>query len=1198
MHISLRFLIITLTLFCSFHEAFAQKKYQSLLWKVSGNGLSKPSYLYGTMHVSEKMVFQLGDPFFNAMEEVDVVALELEPDAWLQSMFAGNGFRNFEDDEDYYSGRSNQLEGFFTFETDIQTKIKDVIAYEPPLLNYMLFRFDDYSESADFEENTWLDMYIYQTGKKMGKRSIGLETYEQSTLYGKLARKAENNEKIQKSFDNEDRKKMRELQSQIEPAYRRQDLDLVDSINVKTNSPAFNKYILVERNRIFVNTIDSLFKAGSSVFAAMGCAHLPGQEGVIEMLRGMGYSVEAVDKGTRDAKRRDKLDKIIYKRPYSTFTSSDATLSFDTPAKVYPFASGTEASAWLAMDIPNGANFSVYRFKNYAGYTGKSNEYLIASIDSILYEAIPGDIISLKKTNFQNFPAFDIVNKTRRGDVQRRRIIFAPEEIYVLKLTALKDKISNKYGEEFFNSFKINYDNKVRDTRQWSTTDQSLQVSIPGDLTYYQGESEYDFTSDIEVTSFDKKTGAYYIIWRFTSGDPTFLDEDQYIIQSVAQQYLDDNELDKLSEQNFTISGFPAVFGKYRNKEGKTLFGAFTYQNLNKYAFVVKTEDEALAKNFFSSVRLEKPTYSTFYNYSDTLLNFKMKIPYDLNERHKKMDYGFNWDSEDDVNEAEGVRKTIRIIPPGSPESIQVRMIRYHKYFQSKDTTTFLKEIKERISEYGDLRLRERMFEKNKDGFVAEYLVTDTSSHRATVQRLHLYKNTLYRLIASTDTILGESDFVKTGFQSFTPLDRTFDRSVFDDGGADYLSDIASTDSTTQKNALLLIDEVWIHEKNAPDLRRLLTNLPNTEEKKDKEEIKNTLLLELWRDTSTTNIEWLSAQYYANADSASYQNKILQNLGWMNTKEATLRMKKLMMDEPPIGGKSSTSSPLLSLKDTLELARLIYPEAFALSSIDEFKYANYSLLAALCDSNKIDKKMVESELNLILLEAKNELKRVNGTDEKSYNFSTNALMNYCSILHPFRNKPDVKAFFDKIYKSKKRQLLIEYISFNEDHKIETPDSILNFITDEREYILKLYLKLIEKNKEQKMPARYLVADTLLRLHVEKKYEGKYDQKGKIDFVEILSSREEVIKNKPYTVYYVKFKRKREIDWRGTVIIVPKSRTLWTAKPWEASGTAVLDSKESEQKKMDKLYRDVVRANRKNRYGENLYDFNSYNTWNE
>jgi uncharacterized protein YbaP (TraB family) len=37
------------------------KKYQSLLWEISGNGLKKPSFLYGTMHVSDKLVFNLPD---------------------------------------------------------------------------------------------------------------------------------------------------------------------------------------------------------------------------------------------------------------------------------------------------------------------------------------------------------------------------------------------------------------------------------------------------------------------------------------------------------------------------------------------------------------------------------------------------------------------------------------------------------------------------------------------------------------------------------------------------------------------------------------------------------------------------------------------------------------------------------------------------------------------------------------------------------------------------------------------------------------------------------------------------------------------------------------------------------------------------------------------------------------------------------
>ena len=40
------------------------KKYPALLWEITGNGLKKPSYLFGTMHVSSKMVFHLSDSFY------------------------------------------------------------------------------------------------------------------------------------------------------------------------------------------------------------------------------------------------------------------------------------------------------------------------------------------------------------------------------------------------------------------------------------------------------------------------------------------------------------------------------------------------------------------------------------------------------------------------------------------------------------------------------------------------------------------------------------------------------------------------------------------------------------------------------------------------------------------------------------------------------------------------------------------------------------------------------------------------------------------------------------------------------------------------------------------------------------------------------------------------------------------------------
>src|SRR5438270_12723784 len=74
-------------------SSFSQKtkvppnKYPSLFWEITGNGLKKPSYLFGTMHVSSKMVFHLSDSFYNAMRSTDAVALELNPELWQDEMF-------------------------------------------------------------------------------------------------------------------------------------------------------------------------------------------------------------------------------------------------------------------------------------------------------------------------------------------------------------------------------------------------------------------------------------------------------------------------------------------------------------------------------------------------------------------------------------------------------------------------------------------------------------------------------------------------------------------------------------------------------------------------------------------------------------------------------------------------------------------------------------------------------------------------------------------------------------------------------------------------------------------------------------------------------------------------------------------------------------------------------------------------------
>jgi hypothetical protein len=342
-------------------------------------------------------------------------------------------------------------------------------------------------------------------------------------------------------------------------------------------------------------------------------------------------------------------------------------------------------------------------------------------------------------------------------------------------------------------------------------------------------------------------------------------------------------------------------------------------------------------------------------------------------------------------------------------------------------------------------------------------------------------------------------------------------------------------------------------------------------------------------------MDFLSKEYYINSDSAAIQTLVLKDLGWMDTKESTLLLKKLIMDEPPIGAKGSSNSPIGTLRDSLELAKIMFPEALSLVSLEELKPSTYSLLALLVDSGFVKKPVYEKQFDLILLEAKNELKRVNATDDKTYSFSTGMLLNYCRLLLPFKEKPEVKAFFDKIYKSKKRQLLIDYIEFNLDRDITVPDSTIKFVTEDREYIIRLVDMLQETENDKLIPNQYM-RDSLIAMYCEKKFESKYDSKGKVDTVETVLQKTEIIKGKKYLVYYVKYKRKREQDPRGTVFVFPDNGVLWPDEFWESSNTMVLESDEDPIEELDKLYKEIVRSHRRNKYGDNSYDFNSFGSW--
>ncbi len=86
-----------------------------------------------------------------------------------------------------------------------------------------------------------------------------------------------------------------EMTRQLATLYTKQDLDGIQALSDK-DDPGMDEYmdlLLYDRNRKWAGELDSLLP-DKSLLIAVGAAHLPGKQGVIELLRKEGFTVDPV----------------------------------------------------------------------------------------------------------------------------------------------------------------------------------------------------------------------------------------------------------------------------------------------------------------------------------------------------------------------------------------------------------------------------------------------------------------------------------------------------------------------------------------------------------------------------------------------------------------------------------------------------------------------------------------------------------------------------------------------------------------------------------------------------------------------------------------------------------------------------------------------------------------------------------------
>lgn len=266
------------------------KDNNTVMWQISGNGLKRPSYLYGTFHLMCKDDIHFSNQMKEAIKRSDKVYMEMDMDD-PTVMLSGMMYMNMKGGkklEDLFSPADySRIENYF--KDSLKMPLLFFQKAKPFFLSALF-----YPKMMDCANPTGIEQEIMVLVKKDKKEIKGLETMQfQASVFDSIPYEWQAKELL-KSIDSFAVNK-KEFDKMI-TIYKNQRLD---SMGIMLNSSElgagqYDDILLNNRNHNWVNQLKGIMKK-RSVFVAVGAGHLIGAQGLIKLLRKAGYKVKPLE---------------------------------------------------------------------------------------------------------------------------------------------------------------------------------------------------------------------------------------------------------------------------------------------------------------------------------------------------------------------------------------------------------------------------------------------------------------------------------------------------------------------------------------------------------------------------------------------------------------------------------------------------------------------------------------------------------------------------------------------------------------------------------------------------------------------------------------------------------------------------------------------------------------------------------------
>ena len=275
-----------------FSATWAQKQKNienSLLWKISKDVTSKPSYLFGTIHIICEEDYFWTTAMQKSFEETKQLCIEMDisnndlsmETAALMMDFSGGTLRD-------YFGNEQDFQIVKKYIEDSLGQNMQLIERMKPVALYMMYSVG--LIKGPCKESVSYELKLAEKAKAKSNSIVGLETVaEQMEAMESIPTDSIINQMIRiakgEKSDNAD------LANLIN-AYKKQDLNTLNKLIVKGSSEmGMNGAILIDnRNKKWIAPMSKMM-AEKPTFFAVGAGHV---YGLIQLLRDAGYKVEAV----------------------------------------------------------------------------------------------------------------------------------------------------------------------------------------------------------------------------------------------------------------------------------------------------------------------------------------------------------------------------------------------------------------------------------------------------------------------------------------------------------------------------------------------------------------------------------------------------------------------------------------------------------------------------------------------------------------------------------------------------------------------------------------------------------------------------------------------------------------------------------------------------------------------------------------